>query len=184
MSSSSRTDFHKSLTRNCFSRSIACNIAPSIKRFHTLSRIRAEGRQHAPCFSSTNAQISVQPASHCAEDTGISTKTRSRNSARPNAPNPREDSSIGISPSSSPLRRSYRPKLFSRKGTAENPPGGTCSSNVDLHFAIAVTASSGRFKEPLSPASSSTTLMSALEICPRLGRRIWREFDDCTWRMR
>jgi hypothetical protein len=27
-------------------------------------------------------------------------------------------------------------------------------------------------------------LMSALEICPRLGRRIWREFDDCTWRMR
>lgn len=67
---------------------------------------------------------------------------------------------------------------------AENPPGGMCSSSVDEHFEMAVTASSGRFNAPLSPGSSSTTLMSAWEISPRLGRRICREFEDWTWRIR
>lgn len=188
VSSSSRTDFHKSPTRNCFSRSMPCKIAPSIKRFHTFNRALAEGLQPASCcFPCTNAQSSVHPPSHCAVDMGISAHMCSLISVGPKLAVARGASPISRSPSPSSvssLRRSYSRSVFSKNRRSENPSGGVCNSSVDPHFAIVVTASLGRFRAPLSPASSSTTLMSAREICPRLGRRMCSELEDWTWRMR
>ena len=45
---SSRTDLHRSETRNCFPRSIPWSTEPSTTRFHTSTLTLADGRQHQP----------------------------------------------------------------------------------------------------------------------------------------